>query len=44
MLSAQGLDQLLVVGLVAVLGQDGELGLALLNGPEGGKEREDCSM
>ena len=32
-LSAQGLNQLLVVGLVAVLSQQAQLGLALLDGP-----------
>ncbi|GIL59634.1 hypothetical protein Vafri_14369, partial [Volvox africanus] len=32
-LSAQRLDQLLVIGLVAVLSQDAQLSLTLLNGP-----------
>lgn len=34
MLSTQGLNQLLVVGLIAVLGQNTQLSLALFNGPE----------
>lgn len=42
-LSAQCLNQLLVVWLVAVLGQQAQLCLALLNGPEG-KQRDEITL